>query len=453
MSEITNNDLVVRQVIKKYIEKNNEIIKKVINYKNRIPSVKYKKIGNELHICLEYYFIQNIYIKVKLTSDNFKLSFLDSDNNNNDSSNGIFCEKKREKKEQLLQDVIDVIKLDNPCISDTKNDIKNDIKDDIKNDVKNNFLIKENTINTNNQSKDTDGISEIYSHDWITFLKEKYNRKLKNCIILLTGTSGRGKSTISCLLAMLLNIKRIISTDVIREILKLYNVKNVQFLNYSTYELWKLNTSKEEEKEKKVNQKETGIIEFATRINGDEKTEHKKNIYFKKNHDNNQPNGNININITSPNDYHHFTNNYNTDIHKTLINKCLKNYANQCDILFNYIDHIIADHIKNNESLIMEGVHLNFNTVNKLIQKYPNKLIYFLVYINNRETTIQRFTNRLYGQTQTENKYIKNINYIDEMQKCLIENFKKLGLPIHYVQNIDIFNSLENIIKQIYLYA
>lgn len=136
--------------------------------------------------------------------------------------------------------------------------------------------------------------------------------------------------------------------------------------------------------------------------------------------------------------------------HTLLRKRCIENYSKQCALLFNFIDEIINYHIINNESIIIEGVHVNADLINKLNNKYPNKIIYFLVYISDKETSIKRFSSRTIDSNMEENKYIKNINYINDIQNILIETTKKLKHPINYIENIDIYNSLEQALNIIY---
>lgn len=59
-------------------------------------------------------------------------------------------------------------------------------------------------------------------------------------IILLGGTSGTGKSTLSALIAEQFNIKNVISTDHIRHIMRNFTSKeDSPVLFASTYDAWK----------------------------------------------------------------------------------------------------------------------------------------------------------------------------------------------------------------------
>ncbi|SBS94514.1 ras-related protein RAB7, putative (RAB7), partial [Plasmodium ovale curtisi] len=61
-----------------------------------------------------------------------------------------------------------------------------------------------------------------------------------------------GKSTLSCLLSLCLKINRILSTDIIREILRKYDTHDDKYLKFSTYESWKLASNDDEEYEENL---------------------------------------------------------------------------------------------------------------------------------------------------------------------------------------------------------
>ncbi|CRG97473.1 conserved Plasmodium protein, unknown function [Plasmodium gallinaceum] len=251
-------------------------------------------------------------------------------------------------------------------------------------------------------------------------LNSLFFKNNKNFVIIISGSSGCGKSTLSCLLGFFLKIKRILSTDIIREILRIYEVKNNKFLRFSTYESWKLTTYEEDEDEEEdESDKEVNDMHIREKINSE---------------NNNQ--------IENEN-----------NIKKKLKERCIKNYLKQCELLFSYIDDIINDHIKKNESLIIEGVHVNSDIINKLTKKYPNKIIYFLVYISDRETSIQRFSNRCNESNDKVNKYIENFSYINDIQTYLLETSKFLSSTINYIENVNINKSLEKVLKIIYSFA
>ncbi|SOV81030.1 conserved Plasmodium protein, unknown function [Plasmodium sp. gorilla clade G3] len=353
MNKDGKNNIFVDDIIKNDIELKKEYINNVINYKDRIPLVEYKKKENIMDIYSKYHFIDNIFINVtkKDEDDKFDIRFV----NNND-----------------------------------ENEIDNDDDYDINN------------------------VIEKMKRNKFFHLNEK-----RNVIILLSGCSGCGKSTLSCLLAMFLNIRHIISTDIIREVLRKFKIKKEKYLRFSTYESWKLHDSEDD----------MNIIQLY-------------NEKLKKNQ--------------VINDYENNNNDEKGEIEKILTKRCIENYLIQCDVLYPYIDEIIYENIKKKQSLIIEGVHLSTHIMKKLIKKYPNKIIYFLVYINDKETSIKRFATRTNNnklsnnKNEKVNKYIQNFNYISGIQSYLLQSSKDLDNTINYIENIDIYKSLQIIMNSVY---
>ncbi|CDU20441.1 hypothetical protein YYC_01228 [Plasmodium yoelii 17X] len=452
-----NNDYmdesIINDIIRADIERRKKTIDDIINFKERVPLVEYNKKGNEIYICSEYYFINNIYINVTYENNKFKLNFVDKNYSN--------IEKREEKEEHIFKidglenmektrsfelDITN-IELEKSIFNEldkfsTKNEDANDsqsnstTKDVIYDEI---GVVKfDKTINN---YLDNEIINKELD-DWIRYIK---GGTRNNYIIVLSGTSGSGKSTLSCLLSLFLNINRILSTDIIREILRKYDTTGDKYLKFSTYESWKLVNSDDEEYEENLNMKKNSTnidngIGYNNRGNEDKTydTCHDPNINFS--------NGKIR------DECENYLSNYIKDNipHAVLRKRCIENYSKQCTLLFNFIDEIINYHIINNESIIIEGVHMNADLINKLNNKYPNKIIYFLVYISDKETSIKRFSSRTIDSNTEENKYIKNINYINDIQNILIETTKKLKHPINYIENIDIYNSLEQALNIIY---
>ncbi|SOV24138.1 conserved Plasmodium protein, unknown function [Plasmodium sp. DRC-Itaito] len=373
MNKDGKNDIFIDDIIKNDIELKKEYINNVINYKDRIPLVEYKKEENVMDIYSKYHFIDNIFINVtkKDEEDKFDIRFV----NNNDYN-----------------------EIDNEINNEIDNEIDNEINNEIDNEID---KVGDNDINN--------AVDKVKINNFL-HLNEK-----RNVIILLSGCSGCGKSTLSCLLAMFLNIRHIISTDIIREILRKFQIKKDRYLRFSTYESWKLH----------ANEDEMNIIQlYNNKLN---KSEH------------------INDN-----------NNDKEEIEKILTKKCIENYLIQCDVLYPYIDEIIYENIKKNQSLIIEGVHLSTHVMKKLIKKYPNKIIYFLVYINDKETSIKRFAKRTNNnklsnnKNEKVNKYIQNFNYISGIQSYLLQSSKDIDNTINYIENIDIYRSLQIIMNSVY---
>lgn len=322
------------EIIEKEIGEKRELIKRVIEYVQRIPSVEYEKKGDEMYIKAEYAFVRTIYFNVR--------------------------------KEESLEI-----------------EYTNELKE---NKIEKRSMEKVAWDNTNN-----------HLHE---LMKKK---RSKSFVILINGTSGSGKSTLSCLLSCFLKITIILSTDIIREILRKYEMHNT-LMRYSTYESWKI-PNDEENMKKEIHRKQ----------------EEEKRDYTKFN------------SVTDTKYY----------IMKELEEKCVKNFLKQCDLLYPYIDELINKSIEKNEWLIIEGVHLSPHVIKKLEMKYPDHLVSFLVYIKNRETRVKRFLKRNTPGEETKNKYIENINYIDSIEKYLLKMCKEeVSSKVHNIENNTIQNSL-----------
>ncbi|CXJ11547.1 conserved Plasmodium protein, unknown function [Plasmodium berghei] len=444
---------IINDIIRADIERRKKTIDDIINFKERVPLVEYNKKGNEIYICSEYYFINKIYINVIYENNKFKLNFVDKNYSSiekrEEKEDHIFKIGGLENMEKTRSFELDItnIELEKSIFNEidkisTKNE---DVNDSQSNSTTKDVIYDEIGVVKFDKTINTYLDNEIINKeldDWVRYIK---GGARNNYIIVLSGTSGSGKSTLSCLLSLFLNINRILSTDIIREILRKYDTNGDKYLKFSTYESWKLVNSDDEEYDENLNMKKNATnidngIGYSSRVNDDKAydTHHYPNFNFS--------NGKIR------DECENYSSNYIKDSipHTLLRKRCIENYSKQCALLFNFIDEIINYHIINNESIIIEGVHVNADLINKLNNKYPNKIIYFLVYISDKETSIKRFSSRTIDSNMEENKYIKNINYINDIQNILIETTKKLKHPINYIENIDIYNSLEQALNIIY---
>ncbi|EUD68773.1 hypothetical protein C922_00461 [Plasmodium inui San Antonio 1] len=473
MNEDGSNNLIIEDIIRKHIEEKKELVEKMIKFRDRIPLVEYKKNDDEMYICSRYYFIGDIYIKVKKKQDKFRITFVGSkegdDEENMEQSHlgrshpeleqsSKFTDEKKNTLRERPRKEEDADKLHAEVSNDklrthTDNDqlnaeedtdeVNTELDNEMVNDELENELLKTELytqmLNTDlcsqilstqldsemldtelyNQMPNTELYNKMPNTECENWVLSKFRKK--KFIIILSGTSGGGKSTLSCLLGVFLNIRRILSTDVVREILRKYKVKDDKYLKFSTYESWKVNCSEDE-----------GDTSSSTSRGG----------------------SSIGVNSGGGSEGNGDPEASKAESEETrLKRRCIENYAKQCELLFTYIDDLINDHIRSKESIIIEGVHLNADMMEKLNKKYPNRIIYFLVYINDRETSIRRFSSRSVGSKTEENKYIKNINYINDIQKYLLERTKCLHVPINYIENIDIYNSLEKVLRIIHSFG
>ncbi|GAB68752.1 nucleoside triphosphate hydrolase [Plasmodium cynomolgi strain B] len=486
MNEDGSNNLIIEDIIRKHIEEKKELVGKMIKFRDRIPLVEYKKNDDEMYICSKYYFIGDIYIKVKKKKDKFRITFVGGKEVDDEEHLGqshmeeshlgqshlgqshmeqshmeqlhskksqpemehswTFTDEKKNTLREMTREDEDADKLHTEASNDnlrayTDNDQLNaeEDTDELNTELYNEMIngqLENELLNTELYSEmlNTDFCSQMLKTqlDSEMLSAELYNQmpntdcenwvlskfRKKKFIIILSGTSGGGKSTLSCLLGLFLNIRRILSTDVVREILRKYKVKDDKYLKFSTYESWKVKGIEDEGGASSSGSRGGSSIGAdsggGSGGNGDSETRKDESAETR------------------------------------LRRRCIENYVKQCELLFTYIDDIINDHIRSNESIIIEGVHLNAEIMEKLNKKYPNSIIYFLVYINDRETSIRRFSSRSVDLQTEENKYIKNINYINDIQKYLMERTKCLHPPINYIENIDIYNSLEKVLRIIY---
>ncbi|CAA9990688.1 nucleoside triphosphate hydrolase, putative [Plasmodium knowlesi strain H] len=464
MNEDGSNNLIIEDVIRKHIEENKELVGKIIKFRDRIPLVEYKKKDDEMYICSKYYFIGDIYIKVKKRNDKFRLSFVGSKLGDEEEHLGLSNPEQLNREVESSSMLIDkkdrlggmpgehedVDKLHTEVSSDkprtyadndelSAQEDTHELYTELDNEIINGELEKEllnrdlwsqmSNIHLDREILNAELYNQVSKTDRGNWVLSKFRKK--KYIIILSGTSGGGKSTLSCLLGFFLNIRRILSTDVVREILRKYKMKDDKYLKFSTYESWKVNESDDD----------GGVSSSASRGGSSIGAENGGGSSI----------GAENGGGSGSND--HPEGSKAESVETRLRRKCIENYAKQCELLFTYIDDIINDHIRSNESIIIEGVHLNADMIKKFNKKYPNSIIYFLVYINDKETSIQRFSSRSVDSKTEENKYIKNINYINDIQKYLLERTKCLNPPINYIENIDIYNSLEKVLRIIYSFG
>ncbi|EFA85558.1 hypothetical protein PPL_01517 [Heterostelium album PN500] len=98
--------------------------------------------------------------------------------------------------------------------------------------------------------------------------------------------------------------------------------------------------------------------------------------------------------------------------------KILQGYEAQNEMIFNKLDVLIDHYEKRNESLIVEGVHLDTRLIVRLVKKHPS-CIPFLMYISNEAKHKERFAIRSKYMTLDPHqnkytKYFKNIRIIND---------------------------------------
>ncbi|KAH8739834.1 phosphoglycerate kinase family protein [Cryptosporidium ryanae] len=207
----------------------------------------------------------------------------------------------------------------------------------------------------------------------VRILSYLYGKKDVPWVILISGTSGSGKSTISSHLSYYLKVKYILQTDSIRHILaSTSKYKDEKSLHYSSYQVHKCIDNKEFNYIKNESETEEDLI-----LNG---------------------------------------------------------YLLQSYKIEDYIFGIIENHINNNKSIIVEGVHITPRLFERIKQlsapsglnknnKARINLFTFLIYIQNPDEHIQRFYQR--GKGLLDSKYSSNIHGIREIQNYLLSTVGK----------------------------
>lgn len=183
-------------------------------------------------------------------------------------------------------------------------------------------------------------------------------------IILIAGTSGSGKSTVSSYLASFLRVKCVVSTDTIRHVLRsTEKYSQNKALNCSTYEVHKY---------------------------ANVKSAHK-------------------------------------DDHTSPESSTVLGYLLQSSIIEKYIYEIITNLVNQEKSVIVEGVHITpslFERVQSFANSNNANLSTFLIHIQDSSEHLQRFKQRSNGVLSS--KYHNNIAEIREIQDYLNNTIGRL---------------------------
>ncbi|PKU77623.1 P-loop NTPase domain-containing protein LPA1-like [Dendrobium catenatum] len=234
--------------------------------------------------------------------------------------------------------------------------------------------------------------------------------------ILLCGTSGCGKSTLSALLGSRLGITNVISTDSIRHMMRSFaDEKENPLLWSSTYHagecLDPVAIAKAKMKRK------------AKRLAGASQSFLMEDL---------PDNSTADKCGRKPPDVGSTT----EAISKKQM--AIEGFKAQSEMVIDSLDRLITNWEDQNQSAIVEGVHLNLNFVMGLMKKHPS-IIPFMVYITNEEKHKERFAVRAkyMALDPARNKYVKYIHNIRTIQDYLCNRADKHLVPKINNTNVD----------------
>lgn len=134
-----------------------------------------------------------------------------------------------------------------------------------------------------------------------------------------------------------------------------------------------------------------------------------------------------------------------SNIKKTEI---IRAYKNQCSAIDIGIQGLIRRSINENKSMIIEGVHLIPGKFKEygVVDKFEEKVLEFLVYINSDKIHKERFNQRQLDAPQRQsNKYLQNFTEIRWIHDYLFERAKRY----EHIKLINNENSLDNSVKEV----
>ncbi|KAL0907609.1 hypothetical protein M5K25_022028 [Dendrobium thyrsiflorum] len=244
----------------------------------------------------------------------------------------------------------------------------------------------------------------------------RIRERKQSVTILLCGTSGCGKSTLSALLGSRLGITNVISTDSIRHMMRSFaDEKENPLLWSSTYHagecLDPVAIAKAKMKRK------------AKRLAGASQSFLMEDL---------PDNSTADKCGRKPPDVGSRT----EAIGKKQM--AIEGFKAQSEMVIDSLDRLITNWEDQNQSAIVEGVHLNLNFVMGLMKKHPS-IIPFMVYITNEEKHKERFAVRAkyMALDPARNKYVKYIHNIRTIQDYLCNRADKHLVPKINNTNVD----------------
>ncbi|XP_020585505.1 P-loop NTPase domain-containing protein LPA1-like [Phalaenopsis equestris] len=243
----------------------------------------------------------------------------------------------------------------------------------------------------------------------------RIRERKQSVTIFLCGTSGCGKSTLSALLGSRLGITNVISTDSIRHMMRSFaDEKENPLLWSSTYHAGECLDPVEFAKAK--------LKRKAKRLAGASQSFLAEELVD---------------NSTAGKSVRKSPEGSRTEV----IGKkqmAIEGFKAQSEMVIDSLDRLITKWEDQNQSAIIEGVHLNLNFVMGLMKRHPS-IIPFMVYITNEEKHKERFAVRAkyMALDPSKNKYVKYINNIRTIQDYLCNRADKHLVPKINNTNVD----------------
>ncbi|KAK8950785.1 hypothetical protein KSP39_PZI004840 [Platanthera zijinensis] len=244
----------------------------------------------------------------------------------------------------------------------------------------------------------------------------RIRERKQSVTILLCGTSGCGKSTLSALLGSRLGITNVISTDSIRHMMRSFvDEKENPLLWSSTYHAGEcLDPIAVAKAKLKRKAKRLSVSSQSFLIEGFPDTSTIEHWRRKSLDAGSRP---------------------------EIIGKkqmAIEGFKAQSEMVIDSLDRLITAWEDQNQSAIVEGVHLNINFVMGLMKKHPS-IIPFMMYITNEEKHKERFAVRAkyMALDPAKNKYVKYIHNIRSIQDYLCNRADKHLVPKINNTNVD----------------
>ncbi|KAJ0409440.1 hypothetical protein P43SY_002330 [Pythium insidiosum] len=213
---------------------------------------------------------------------------------------------------------------------------------------------------------------------------KEITQRRRSFIVLLGGTSGTGKSTLASLLAARLRLTTVLPTDSVRHILRAFTSKEDNPCAFvSTYQAGDALP-------------ESVVQELAVAADG------------------------------------------GMSAHRLHKRKVLRGYKLQSDVVLDRLDRVLTMFERRQQSLVVEGVHLNTEQMLALVKRHPT-CVPFVIYISNELKHRERFAVRARHMTidPQANKYIKYFDNIRIIQRHLCKYADKYLIPKIDNTNVD----------------